>query len=150
MQTPDDHFVKVVLGQEGYQTKIQAGNHQLVADEPVEVGGQDTGTTPYGLLLSSLGACTAMTLRMYANRKEWPLEKIEVSLSHTKDYYQDCLDCEKTDTKIDIIERVIQLHGDLDEKQIKRLMNIANKCPVHKTLTTTTVINTHLADEAVG
>lgn len=139
-----DYLVHVSNEKGAFQTAIQAGNHALVADEPRDVGGTDIGPTPYDLLLSSLGACTAMTLRMYAERKEWDLQKVEVALNHSKDYHQDCEECEKSGTKIDIIQRVIRLYGNLDEDQIKRLMNIADKCPVHKTLTSTTVIKTQL------
>lgn len=139
-----EYLVHVSTGKDGFQTSIQAGNHALIADEPAEVGGHDQGPTPYGLLLSSLGACTAMPLRMYADRKQWNLQQVEVALNHSKDYHEDCEDCEQTGTKIDIIERVIYLHGDLDADQIKRLMKIADRCPVHKTLTSSTVIKTQL------
>lgn len=116
-----------------YRCDIEAKGHALVADEPVEVGGTDEGTDPYGLLLSALGACTAITIRMYAQRKEWPLEDVEVNLSHTKDYPKDCERCDQN-AKIDQITRKITLKGALDEKQIERLLDIANKCPVHRTL----------------
>lgn len=142
MSTEEQYPIKVSIGKEGFLTTIQAKGYQLAADEPKEVGGSGLGPTPYDYLLSSLGACTAMTLRMYASRKQWPLEGVEVYLKHAQDYHQDCMHCEKSSAKVDIIERQIQLIGDLDEQQIKRLMNIADKCPVHKTLTSTTIIKT--------
>ena len=142
MNTEEKYPVRVSIGPKGFLTTIHAGAHQLTADEPKSLGGNDQGPNPYDYLLSSLGTCTVMTMRMYAMRKEWPLEGVEVQLRYSKDYYKDCMNCEETSTKIDIIERQIQLQGALDEQQIKRLMNIADKCPVHKTLTTQTVIKT--------
>ncbi|MEQ6120842.1 OsmC family protein [Reichenbachiella sp. MALMAid0571] len=132
MSTPKQVHVKV--GHNGYTTEITAGNHSLLADEPKEVGGNDLGPNPYALLLSSLGACTAITIKMYANRKEWKLDEVLVGLSHSKEYTKDCDDCEQSNAKIDFIEREIELIGDLDDTQKARLMDIANKCPVHKTL----------------
>lgn len=142
----NEHSVIVTIGQNGFTSDIQIGKHQIIADEPIDVGGNNEGPSPYELLLSSLGACTAMTLKMYASRKEWKLEKVLVELSHSKDYHEDCVDCEKSSAKVDIIQRRIHIEGDLDEKQIDRLMNIADKCPVHKTLTSETVIKTTLAE----
>ncbi|MCA9580941.1 MAG: alpha/beta fold hydrolase [Myxococcales bacterium] len=114
--------------------EILAHGHPLVADEPLSVGGTDEGSDPYGLLLASLGACTSMTLRLYADRKEWPLRGVEVELRHQKIHASDCHDCETKVGKVDEIERVIRLSGDLDEEQRNRLLEIANKCPVHRTL----------------
>ncbi len=118
----------------GYTLDIQAGKHTFKADEPESIGGNDFGPTPYDLLLASLGACTAITMRMYANRKGWPVEDIEIHLNHNKEHLQDCEDCESSDAKIDVIERYIEIKGDVDEKQRKRMMQIADKCPVHKTV----------------
>lgn len=137
--------VQVKIGHNGYTTEITAGKHSLVADEPKEVGGNDLGPNPYALLLSSLGACTALTIKMYAKRKEWKLEEVLVSLSHSKEYAKDCDDCEQSNAKIDFIEREIELIGDLDDAQKARLMDIANKCPVHKTLLGKIEIETTLA-----
>jgi uncharacterized OsmC-like protein/alpha/beta superfamily hydrolase len=124
---------------------IAAGPHRLRADEPVADGGDDTGPSPYGLLLSSLGACTSMTVSSYAARKKWPLTRVVVRLKHGKIYAKDCADCEASGTKIDHIEREITLEGELDATQRARLMEIANKCPVHKTLEAGVSIATHLA-----
>ena len=118
----------------GFQTEVIAGKHRFVADEPESVGGTDTGPTPYDLLSAALGACTSMTLRMYADRKEWPLEEAIVHLSHSKVHASDCEHCETEEGKIDRIERVVEVKGDLSDEQRQRLLEIANKCPVHRTL----------------
>jgi putative redox protein len=117
--------------------EIDAGAHTIYADEPVDAGGDNTGPTPYDLLLAALGACTSMTLLMYARRKGWPLEDVEVRLSHRRDYARDCEECETEPVRIDLIERRITLQGPLDEAQRTRLLEIAEKCPVHRTLTGT-------------
>jgi putative redox protein len=117
--------------------EIDAGAHTFYADEPADVGGDNAGPTPYDLLLAGLGACTSMTLLMYARRKGWPLEDVEVRLSHQRDYARDCEDCETTPVQIDQIERRITLKGQLDQAQRERLLEIAEKCPVHRTLTGT-------------
>ncbi|MEQ9468900.1 MAG: alpha/beta fold hydrolase [Ekhidna sp.] len=122
------------LGDKGFTTEVIAGRHQLIADEPSSVGGNDEGPTPYGYLLSGLGACTAMTLRMYADHKKLPLEEVEVKLTHDKIHQQDSENSESSKGKIDQITRRIKLTGDLTEDQRKRLIEIANRCPVHKTI----------------
>lgn len=119
---------------DGFRTEIQAGTHSLLADEPKAMGGTDTGPTPYDLLLAALGSCTGITLRMYADRKEWPLEEAIVHLTHEKIHAEDCAHCETAEGKIDRIEREIELVGDLSADQRDRLLDIANKCPVHRTL----------------
>lgn len=127
--------VTVTETREGKFTQsVRAGPHHLRADEPASVGGDDSGFTPYDLLLAGLGACTSMTLRMYANQKKWPLERVSVRLRHQKIHAQDCAECETREGKIDRIERDIAIMGDLDETQRARLMEIADKCPVHRTL----------------
>jgi len=126
------------------RTEVTAGRHPLVADEPESVGGDDAGPTPYDLLLSALGACTGMTLRLYADRKDWPLEEAVVHLSHGKIHAEDCRACETEDGKIDRIEREIELHGDLSTEQRDRLLEIANKCPVHRTLHSEIDVQSHL------
>ena len=113
---------------------IQAGKHRLRADEPESSGGDDTGPTPYDLLLGALGACTAMTLRLYAERKRLPLEHVAVSLRHARIHAADCADCETQQGRIDHIERTIALEGALDEASRARLLEIADRCPVHRTL----------------
>lgn len=138
--------VAVQTSDESYTTQIKAGKHRLVADEPEDVGGADQGPTPYDLLSSALGACTSMTLQMYSKRKKWDLKEVTVHLNHDKDYAQDCADCEKSTAKIDQFERKIELKGDLDETQRKRLLEIADKCPVHKTLHSDISVKTSLID----
>jgi uncharacterized OsmC-like protein/alpha/beta superfamily hydrolase len=125
---------------------VSAHGHHLRADEPVEVGGTDSGPGPYDLLLAGLGACTAMTIRMYAERKKWPLENAQVTLRHAKIHAADCADCETKAGKLDRIERIIRLDGPLDAEQKARLMEIADKCPVHRTLTSEIRIETRAAD----
>lgn len=125
-----------------YTEEIIVGNHQLKADEPVQFGGNDLGPGPYDLLLAALGACTAMTIRSYANLKKIPLDKVIVKLDHQKVYAEDCVNCENEKAKIDQIDRFIELKGNLTEEQRKKLLEIADKCPVHKTLTSKIIINT--------
>ncbi len=124
----------------GFYTEIMASGHTLVADEPESVGGTDKGPTPYDFLLGALGSCTAMTLRLYANRKDWQLDSVTVRLSHGKIYADDCENCETESGKIDHIEREIEVEGDLTGEQREKLLEIADKCPVHRTLTSETVI----------
>lgn len=124
---------------------ISAGAHHARADEPTSVGGDDTGFTPYDLLLAGLGACTSMTLRMYADQKKWPLEHVSVQLRHTKIHAQDCSECETREGKVDRIEREIAITGDLDDTQRARLLEIADKCPVHRTLHSEVSIHTQLS-----
>jgi putative redox protein len=123
---------------------ISASGHALRADEPLAAGGTDSGPGPYDLLLSALGACTAMTLRMYAAQKKWPLANVQVSLQHQKIHADDCADCETRERKIDLITRQIRIDGPLDDAQRQRLLEIADKCPVHRTLTSEIRIETKL------
>lgn len=132
-ETPEGE-VWTRIGEKGYTTEVIAGRHQLIADEPPSVGGQDLGPTPYGYLLSGLGACTAMTLRMYADFKKIPLEEVKVKLTHDKIHKMDGEDSESSKGKIDQIKRMVSLKGDLTDDQRKRLIEIADRCPVHKTL----------------
>ena len=118
-----------------YQQNVLSGRHVLIADEPVHAGGDDTGLAPYDFLLAALGACTSMTMRMYADRKAIPLDRATVTLKHSRVYAKDCEECETKDGMISRIERSIALHGNLDAEQRKKLMEIADKCPVHRTLT---------------
>ena len=126
--------VKTRVGDKGYTTEIIAGKHHLIADEPPSVGGDDNGPTPYGFLLSALGACTAMTLRMYADHKKIELEEVEVDLTHDKVHKQDGENSESSKGKIDVMKRKIRMKGNLTDEQRKRLIEIADRCPVHKTL----------------
>ncbi len=128
----------------GFTQEITVGRHRLQADEPLAVGGTDTGPNPYDLLVSALGACTSMTVSMYARRKHWPLESVTVRLRHSKIHAEDCAGCETKHHMLDRIERDVELHGLLSEEQRERLLEIANKCPVHKTLTSQIHIVTQL------
>jgi putative redox protein len=119
----------------GFAQEILAGEHRLVADEPLSAGGTDTGPTPYQLLLAALGTCTSITVEMYARRKNWPLEGIVVRLSHSKIHAEDCFECQTEAGMLDRIDREIELHGSLTPEQRLRLFEIAEKCPVHRTLT---------------
>jgi uncharacterized OsmC-like protein/alpha/beta superfamily hydrolase len=139
-----DNRVAVRSGKTGYQTEITVRGHHLVADEPISAGGADTGPNPYDYLLSALGACTSMTLRMYADRKGWPLDAAVVRLNHSKVHARDCQECESREGKIDRIEREIELEGPLDEQQKKRLMEIADMCPVHRTLHSEIIVKSSL------
>jgi uncharacterized OsmC-like protein/pimeloyl-ACP methyl ester carboxylesterase len=125
---------------------VIAGRHRLRADEPESAGGMDTGPSPYELLAAALGACTAMTIRMYADHKKIPLEHVTVDLAHDKIHAADCAECETREGRIDRIERVITIEGDLDPEQRTKLLAIANKCPVHRTLHAEVYIPTRLAD----
>ncbi|MDB5866175.1 MAG: OsmC-like protein [Betaproteobacteria bacterium] len=138
--------VRVTEAGEGkFAQDIYAGRHRLRADEPVAIGGADTGPTPYDLLLASLGACTAMTVRLYANEKKLPLERVSVALKHDRIHAADCAACETLEGRIDHIERVLTLTGALDDAQRAKLLEIANKCPVHRTLHSEVQVTTSLA-----
>lgn len=125
---------------------ITVGPHHLVADEPVAAGGEDAGPGPYDFLLAGLGACTSMTMRLYADRKSLPLDRVTVMLKHSKIYAKDCAECETRDGMLDQIERDIAIDGALDAEQRKKLMEIADKCPVHRTLTSEIRIVTKAVD----
>lgn len=118
----------------GLTQEIRAGRHALTADEPAAAGGTDAGPDPYTLLLAALGACTSMTLRMYAARKGWPLREVVVELDIGRLYADDCVNCEDPRAMVDQITRRITLEGELDAAQVSRLGEIAKKCPVHKSL----------------
>jgi uncharacterized OsmC-like protein len=129
---------------DGFLQEVVAGSHSLVSDEPLSAGGSDRGATPYDLLLAALGSCTSMTVAMYARRKGWPLERVTVRLRHSRVHAEDCATCETRDARLTIIDREIAFDGALGEDQRARLMEIANRCPVHLTLTSTIRINSRL------
>ena len=144
--TVESGWVKVMESGEGkFAEHLLYGRHHLLADEPVAAGGSDRGPGPYELLLMALGACTTMTLRVYADRKGWPLGRVSVRLRHRKIHAEDCADCETKQGMLDRIEREITLDGDLDAAQRKRLLEIADMCPVHRTLTSEVKIDTSQA-----
>jgi putative redox protein len=126
----------------GFVQEIEIGSHELYADEPVSFGGTDSGPSPYDLLLAALGSCTSMTIGFYARKRSWPLENITVSLRHSRIHAADCEECETKEGKIDRIELDIQLTGSLTDEQRAKLMEMADKCPVHQTLTSEINIKT--------
>jgi putative redox protein len=128
----------------GFSQQILAGAHALTADEPVEAGGGDIGPSPYDLLLAALGACTSMTVGMYARRKAWPLESVTVRLRHSRIHATDCADCETKQGMLDRIERDVQFIGALTTEQRNKLLEISNKCSVHRTLSSEIDIQTRL------
>lgn len=130
-----DEVVVAERGDGKFAQIVRSGRHELPADEPTSLGGDDTGPGPYDYVLAGLGACTSMTVRMYAERKGWPLQRTIVRLKHTKIHVEDCADCETKTGKLDEIERHLSFQGDLDQEQRTRLLEIADKCPVHRTLT---------------
>ncbi len=128
----------------GFAQQILAGGHALTADEPIDSGGTDIGPPPYDLLLAALGACTSMTVGMYARRKSWPLESVTVRLRHSRIHAEDCASCESEDGMLDRIERDLQFIGALNDEQRAKLLEISNKCPVHRTLSSEIDIQTRL------
>lgn len=144
-QLSSEHQVVALLSKnENFTTILKAGDHYLVSDEPIKVEGNNFGPTPYELLASGLAACTAMTIKMYARHKQWPLEDVEVHITYKKDHASDSHHQEDKGAKIDIFEREIRLTGALDNAQKERMLYIANKCPVHKTLHSQVLIRTKL------
>ena len=141
-----DNRIVVRTGKNGFRTEINADGHSLIADEPISVGGSDTGPTPYDYLVTALGSCTSMTLRMFADRKGWPLDAVTVRLRHQKIHASDCVQCETKDEKIDHIEREIELAGPLTADQGRKLLAIADKCPVHRTLHSEVSVKTWLKE----
>jgi putative redox protein len=133
---------------DGFVQEIVAGRHQLRSDEPQSVGGTDQGPTPYGLLLAALGSCTSMTVGMYARRKQWPLTGLTVRLGHSRVHAQDCAVGEKEPAMLTVIDREVEFEGALSDEQRDRLLAIANRCPVHLTLTSTIEIRTTLRTSA--
>lgn len=147
---PPDPPVVVRTVHGGFRTEIEAGGHVLVADEPAALGGTGAGPTPYDYLLAGLGACTGMTLRMYADRKGWPLEEVVVRMRHGRTHEVDCENCTSPASRVERVDREIELVGPLDETQRARLLQIANQCPVHRTLATGFQVATTLAGSAAS
>ncbi len=142
-----DHQVVAGLGNsEGFTTAMKIGGHYLTADEPASAGGNDFGPSPYELVAAGLASCTAMTLQMYARRKKWPLEQVKVHTSYSKNHATDCENCESEQAKIDTFRRTLELNGPLSQEQKQRLLEIANKCPVHRTLHSEISILTELSE----
>jgi len=135
------------ISDEKYTTQIWSGNHHWIADEPKKIGGDDLGPSPYDMLSAALGTCTAMTLRMYANRKKWDLQEVEVHVENRKEHLEDLPEEGKPATKIDVFYRFIEVKGNLDQPQITRLLEIADKCPVHRTLSSSSKIVTKLLED---
>jgi putative redox protein len=135
-------------GEGRFAQRIAAGRHALVADEPESYGGNDGGPGPYDLLLAGLGACTSMTVRLYAERQGWPLERATVTLRPDKIHAKDCAECETREGRLDRIERRLRLDGQLEEAQRAKLLDIADKCPVHRTLKREVVVATSLESPA--
>ncbi|WP_430414576.1 OsmC family protein [Parasphingorhabdus sp.] len=127
-------IVTVSTAEGKFQQNIRVGQHRFVADEPLSVGGIDSGPSPYDLLLAALGSCTSMTIKMYADFKNIPLESVDIELEHSRDHAEDCDNCSNDDNRIDVIDRSIILRGELTDAQRQKLLEIAEKCPVHKTL----------------
>ncbi len=132
--SPEGAVMVAESGAGTFTQRITAGHHELVSDEPRPIG-DDAGPTPYDLLLAALGSCTSMTVRMYAKRRDWPLEQVRVTLRHSRIHAEDCADCETTIGLVSHIDLEIELIGDLDDEQRQRLLLIAGRCPVHQTLT---------------
>jgi putative redox protein len=122
------------IGAQGYRTEIVTGSHTIIGDEPLSAGGTDQGPTPYDLLVAALGACTAITLRMYADRKQLPLDEVVVHLRHGRNHAEDDRNCEDAPVRLDRIDLELELRGDLTNEQRAKLFEITQKCPVHRTL----------------
>jgi uncharacterized OsmC-like protein len=135
-------------GAADFRQEVTAGKHHFIADEPVNVGGGDTGPDPYDYLLASLGVCTSMTVGFYARRNKWPLENVTVSLWHSRIHARDCEECETKDGVLDRIDVEVKLTGSLTAEQHAKLMDVAAKCPVHRTLTSEINIRLRSAEKS--
>ena len=143
-----DKQVIAQLGDEGFTTEILAGKHGLIADEAESLGGNDFGPSPYELLNAALASCTAMTLQMYARRKKWDLKDVKVHLSFSRSYKEDCENCSSSERRLEFFEKTLDIEGDLNEEQVNRLIEIANRCPVHRTLEGNPKFKTHVRNKA--
>ena len=145
-RAPADQSVVVVRGSaKGVAQEVFIGRHHLTADEPADLGGTDSGPSPYELLLAALGACTSMTVAIYARRRQWPLEEVSVRMKHSKIHAEDCESCETKEGMLDRVESEIELAGELTAEQRAKLLEIAKKCPVRRTLTSEIDVRTRLA-----
>ena len=145
-ETDDGHDgVRARTPIDSFRTEIAAAGHALIADEPAGVGGSDEGPSPYDLLSAALASCTTMTLKMYASRKDWPVRSITADVSHGRIHAKDCEDCSTTEGRIDVFHRRISIDGDIDDDQRQRMLEIADKCPVHRTLHNEIKVRTELA-----
>ena len=140
-------FVVVNSTRAGLVQRVTVGPHVILADEPVASGGMDAGPSPYEMLLAALGTCTSMTIRLYAERKQWPLQEVRVQLAYSRVHKQDAVECENAKGMVDRIAREISFTGDLSQTQRRRLLEIANKCPVHRTLTSAIQIDTSITGD---
>lgn len=145
VQLSSQHQVIANLGEEGFTTQMKAGKHYFISDEPEKLGGNNFGPTPYDFLSAALAACTSMTIQMYVRRKKWPLENVETHVTHNKEHAADCEHCERNTSKIDVFQREIVLEGNLDHQQQQKVMEIADKCPVHRTLSNKITIESKMS-----
>ncbi|PYR29913.1 MAG: osmotically inducible protein C [Acidobacteria bacterium] len=149
-EEPGPRTITVHSSADGFAQEIAIGQHRLAADEPMSVGGTDSGPNPYDLLLAALGSCTSITVAMYARRKGWPLASVTVRLSHSKVHAADCAESETKVGLLDHIHRDVEFTGPLSDEQRARLLDIASKCPVHRTLESEIVVETHLTEPDVS
>ncbi len=137
----EDNNKVIVSNKSGFKSEITSRGHFVISDEPAEAGGGDAGMSPYELLLAALGSCKAMTVRMYAKRKNYPLKDISIALSHSRIHAEDCADCETKIGRIDSIDVELTFTGELDREQTQRLLEISEKCPLHRTILSEMKIN---------
>jgi putative redox protein len=142
-----DKQVVARLGDTGFTTELQMGRHGMLVDESEDLGGHDFGPSPYQLLTSALAACTSMTLQMYARRKKWPVEEVLCHINYSKEYYEDCISCVDSGAHLDTFNRTIEIKGDLTDEQRARMLEIADKCPVHRSMSNEIIIVTNLKEQ---
>ena len=137
----------VAVTKDSFTTQVSTPDHMGLTDEPVALGGQNKGPSPYDLLMGALASCTSITLRMYINRKGWNVQRIRVRVNYSRDYEEDCESSSSVKKKIDVFERIIHIEGDIDDKKRERILEIADKCPVHLTLENSAKIKTRIGIE---